>query len=240
VRYSDGNPLYMDEAMKISASILSSDFGNLAAEVKAVEQAGADWIHVDVMDGHFVPNITLGPSGVQSIRQATTLPLDIHLMIAEPEKYVEAFVEAGGNWIAVQVEAAVHLHRLIQRIKQLGAKATVVLNPATSLNTIENVLPDVDMVLIMTVNPGFGGQEFIHTMLPKVRRCRKMIDNQNASALLQVDGGVNENTIDSLVEAGVDVLVAGSAIFRQGNYSENIGRLRRHNRNRLNALFVSV
>jgi ribulose-phosphate 3-epimerase len=214
--------------MKLSASILSADFGNLAEEVKAVERAGTDWVHLDVMDGHFVPNITVGPRAVEAIRRVTNLPLDVHLMIEKPGRYVEAFVKAGGDWIGVQVEAATHLHRVIQHIKELGAKATVVLNPATSLTAIENVLTDVDMVLIMTVNPGFGGQEFIHTMLPKVRRCRQMIDERNSSALLEVDGGVHEDTIDGLVEAGVDVFVAGSAIFDKGDYGENIWRLRRH------------
>jgi ribulose-phosphate 3-epimerase len=214
--------------MKLSASILSADFGNLAEEVKAVERAGTDWVHLDVMDGHFVPNITVGPRAVEAIRRVTNLPLDVHLMIEKPGRYVEAFVKAGGDWIGVQVEAAIHLHRVIQHIKELGAKATVVLNPATSLTAIENVLTDVDMVLIMTVNPGFGGQEFIHTMLPKVRRCRQMIDERNSSALLEVDGGVHEDTIDGLVEAGVDVFVAGSAIFDKGDYGENIWRLRRH------------
>lgn len=214
--------------MKLSASILSSDFGKLAEEVKAVERAGTDWVHVDVMDGHFVPNITVGPRAVEAVRRITNLPLDVHLMIEQPEKYVEAFVRAGGDWVGVQVEAAVHLHRLIQNIKELGARATVVLNPATPLTAIENVLADVDMVLIMTVNPGFGGQKFIRTMLPKVRRCREMIDERNSTALLEVDGGVHEDTMDGLVEAGVDVFVAGSAIFGQGDYGENIRRLRKH------------
>ena len=214
--------------MKLSASILSADFGNLAEEVKAVERAGTNWVHLDVMDGHFVPNITVGPRAVEAIRRVTNLPLDVHLMIEQPERYVEAFVKAGGDWVGVQVEAATHLHRVIQHIKELGAKATIALNPATSLTAIENVLTDVDMVLIMTVNPGFGGQEFIHTMLPKVRRCRQMIDERNSSALLQVDGGVNEDTIGGLVEAGVDVFVAGSAIFGKDDYGENIWRLRSH------------
>jgi ribulose-phosphate 3-epimerase len=212
--------------MILSASILSADFGKLADEVKAVERAGADWVHLDVMDGHFVPNITVGPRAVEAVRRVSDLPLDIHLMIEEPEKYMEAFVKAGGDWVGVQVEAAVHLHRLIQNIKELGAKATVVLNPATSLTAIEEVLLDVDMVLIMTVNPGFGGQKFIRTMLPKVRRCREMIDDLNPSALLEVDGGVHEDTIDELVEAGVDVFVAGSAVFGKGDYGENIRRLK--------------
>ena len=214
--------------MILSASILSADFGKLADEVKSVERAGTDWVHLDVMDGHFVPNITVGPKVVEAVRRVTRLPLDVHLMIEQPEKYVEAFVKAGADWVGVQVEAATHLHRLIQNIKELGARATVVLNPATSLTMVDNVLVDVDMVLIMTVNPGFGGQEFIHTMLPKVRRCREMIDDLNPSVLLEVDGGVHEDTIDGLVEAGADVFVAGSAVFEKGDYGENVRRLKAH------------
>ena len=216
--------------MKLSASILSADFGKLAEEAKAVERAGTDWIHLDVMDGHFVPNITVGPRAVEAVRQVTKLPLDVHLMIERPEKYVEAFVKAGGDWVGVHVEAVTHLHRVIQNIKELGAKASVVLNPATSLTAIENVLTDVDMVLIMTVNPGFGGQAFIHTMLPKVRKCRELIDERNPAVLLEVDGGVHEDTIDGLVEAGVDVFVAGSAVFGKGDYGANIRGLKAHMR----------
>ena len=214
--------------MILSASILSADFGKLAEEVRAVEKAGADWVHLDVMDGHFVPNITIGPKVVEAVRRITNLPLDVHLMIDQPERYLKAFIESGADWIGVQVEAAVHLHRTIQNIKELGAKATVVLNPATSLSFIENVLTDVDMVLIMTVNPGFGGQQFISTMLPKVRKCREMIDERNPSVLLQVDGGVHEDTIYGLVESGADVFVTGSAIFEKGSYRENILRLKAH------------
>jgi len=215
-------------AMILSASILSADFGKLAEEVRAVEKAGADWVHLDVMDGHFVPNITIGPKVVEAVRRITNLPLDVHLMIDQPERYLKAFIESGADWIGVQVEAAVHLHRTIQNIKELGAKATVVLNPATSLSFIENVLTDVDMVLIMTVNPGFGGQQFISTMLPKVRKCREMIDERNPSVLLQVDGGVHEDTIDGLVGSGADVFVTGSAIFEKGSYRKNILRLKAH------------
>jgi ribulose-phosphate 3-epimerase len=215
-------------AMILSASILSADFGKLAEEVRAVEKAGADWVHLDVMDGHFVPNITIGPKVVEAVRRITNLPLDVHLMIDQPERYLKVFIESGADWIGVQVEAAVHLHRTIQNIKELGAKATVVLNPATSLSFIENVLTDVDMVLIMTVNPGFGGQQFISTMLPKVRKCREMIDERNPSVLLQVDGGVHEDTIDGLVGSGADVFVTGSAIFEKGSYRENILRLKAH------------
>ena len=205
----------------LSASILSANFGKFAEEVKAVETAGADWIHVDVMDGHFVPNITIGPDVVKSLKEATPLPLDVHLMIENPGRYLEDFVKAGAGWLGVHAEACVHLHRVIQRIKELGAKAAVALNPATPLCMIDMVLADVDMVLLMTVNPGFGGQAFIRNVLPKIRQCRKMIDEAGLSTLLQVDGGVNPETAGELSEAGVDVFVAGSAVFR-GDYVHNI------------------
>ena len=209
----------------LSASILSADFGRLAEEVEAVEAAGADWIHVDVMDGHFVPNITIGPNMVKALSQVTRLPLDVHLMIEKPGRYLEDFVKAGANWLGVHAEACVHLHRVIQRIKELGVKAAVALNPATPLCMIDLVLPDVDMVLLMTVNPGFGGQTFIPNVLPKIRQCRRMIDDAGLSTLLQVDGGVNPENVGELAEAGVDVFVAGSAVFR-GDYSQNIRNLK--------------
>jgi ribulose-phosphate 3-epimerase len=207
---------------KLSASILSADFGRLAEEVKAVELAGTDWIHVDVMDGHFVPNITIGPDVVKAIRGVTALPLDVHLMIEKPERYLESFVRAGADYLGVHVEVSPHLHRTVQSIRELGAKPIVTLNPATSLCAIENVLGDVDMVLIMTVNPGFGGQKFIHSMLPKIRSCREMIDRLQRPVLLEVDGGVHRDTIGDLVNAGVDVFVAGSAVFTGGDYARNI------------------
>jgi ribulose-phosphate 3-epimerase len=209
----------------LSASILSANFGKLAEEVKAVEAAGADWIHVDVMDGHFVPNITMGPNVVRALSEVTRLPLDVHLMIEKPGRYLEDFVKAGAKWLGVHAEACVHLHRVIQSIKELGAKAVVALNPATPLSMIDLVLPDVDMVLLMTVNPGFGGQAFIPNMLPKIRQCRMMIDDGGLSTLLQVDGGVNPETAGKLAEAGVDVFVAGSAVF-SGDYAENIRNLK--------------
>jgi ribulose-phosphate 3-epimerase len=213
---------------RLSASVLSADFGRLAEEVRAVEKAGADWIHVDVMDGHFVPNITIGPAVVGAIRKATRLPLDVHLMIDRPDRYLEHFVDAGATWLGVHAEAALHVHRTIQRIKELGAKATVVLNPATPLASLENILSDVDMVLLMTVNPGFAGQEFITSMLPKIRQLRTMIDERGLPILVQVDGGVNTATIGELAAAGVDVFVAGSAIFKNGEYAANIRALREH------------
>lgn len=211
---------------KLSASILSADFGKLAEEVKAVEAAGTDWIHVDVMDGLFVPNITIGPDVVKALRRATALPLDVHLMIEKPDRYLKNFIDAGADLLGVHVEACTHLHRVVQNIKELGAKATVVLNPATPVCLIEPVLPDVDMILIMTVNPGFGGQTFIRNMLPKVRQCRKMVDEAGLSTIIEVDGGVNKETVGELATAGVDVFVAGSAVFKGGDYKKNITELK--------------
>jgi ribulose-phosphate 3-epimerase len=211
---------------KIAASILSSDFGRLSEEVRAVELAGADWIHVDVMDGHFVPNITIGPSVVRAIRKATSLPMDVHLMIEKPENYIADFADAGADWLNVHAEATVHLHRVIQKIKELGVKASVALNPATPLDHALSVLFDLDMILIMTVNPGFGGQKFIASMLSKVRECRKLIDLSRANVLLEVDGGVHTDTIGDLVEAGADVFVSGSAIFQSRDYGGNIDALK--------------
>ena len=211
---------------KISVSILSSDFGRLAEQVREAEQAGVDWIHVDVMDGHFVPNITIGPAVTRAIRRATRLPLDVHLMISHPERYVEAFVKAGADWLGIHVEATVHLERLIQQIKETGAKAAVTLNPATPLNCLEYVLPEVDMVLLMTVNPGFSGQKFIPGVLPKIRRLRQMIDEQKLDVLIQVDGGVHVDTIGALAAAGADVFVSGSGIFNEKPLAANVRRLR--------------
>ncbi|MCK9376302.1 MAG: ribulose-phosphate 3-epimerase [Syntrophobacterales bacterium] len=211
---------------KISASILSSDFGRLAEQVKDAEQAGVDWIHVDVMDGHFVPNITIGPAVTRAIRRATQLPLDVHLMISNPERYVEAFVEAGADWLGIHVEATLHLERLIQQIKEAGAKATVTLNPATPLNCLEYVLKEVDMVLLMTVNPGFSGQKFIPGVLPKVRRLRQMIDEQELDVLIQVDGGVQLDTIGDLAAAGADVFVSGSGLFNAQPLADNVRGLK--------------
>ncbi len=210
----------------LSASILSADFGRLAEQIHQAEAAGVDWIHVDVMDGHFVPNITIGPPVVAAIRRVTKLPLDVHLMIEKPERYLEAFVEAGADWLGIHVEATLHLERQLKRIQELGAKATVTLNPATPLETLEYVLDEVDMVLLMTVNPGFSGQKFIPAMLAKIRRLRRMIDERGGKALLQVDGGVHLDTVDQLVEAGVDVFVSGSGIFNENDIFENVRRLK--------------
>jgi len=211
---------------KLAASILSSDFGRLSEEVRAVELAGADWIHVDVMDGHFVPNITIGPGVVRAIRKTTSLPLDVHLMIEKPEDYIEDFADAGADWLNVHAESTVHLHRVIQKIKERGLKASVALNPATPLDRALCVLFDLDMILVMTVNPGFGGQKFISSMLSKVRECRQLIDQSRANVLLEVDGGVHPDTIGDLVEAGADVFVAGSAIFQSHDYGKSIDSLK--------------
>ena len=185
-----------------------------------------DWIHFDVMDGHFVPNLTIGLPVLKAVRQITKLPLDVHLMISNPHLYIKDYVDAGADWLGVQVEAVWHLERLVQQIKELGARATVVLNPATPLSSIEVILGEVDMVLLMTVNPGYSGQKFIPAVLPKIRKLREMIDSQGLDALIQVDGGVHLDTVEELVAAGVDVFVSGSGIFEKGDISGNVRRLR--------------
>jgi ribulose-phosphate 3-epimerase len=212
----------------IAPSILSADFSKLGNEVREVEQGGADWIHVDVMDGHFVPNITLGPLVVEAIRPHTKLPLDVHLMIEHPERYVVDFIRAGADFVSVHVEACTHLHRTLNLIKENGARAGVVLNPATPLSFVEYVLnADLDLVLIMTVNPGFGGQKFIPEMLNKIRLLREKAAKLGLEALhIEVDGGINEMTARQVVDAGANVLVAGNAVFGQSNRAEAIGRIR--------------
>ncbi|MBT2756059.1 ribulose-phosphate 3-epimerase [Mesobacillus foraminis] len=212
--------------VKIAPSILSADFSRLGEEIRDVEQGGADYIHVDVMDGHFVPNITIGPLIVDAIRPVTNLPLDVHLMIENPDQYIEAFARAGADFITVHVEACRHLHRTVHLIKSLGKKAGVVLNPATPVESIQHVIEDIDMVLLMTVNPGFGGQKFIHSVLPKIRQVKEMAESRSLSIEIEVDGGVNEETARLCVEAGATVLVAGSAIYDKEDRKQAIVSLR--------------
>jgi len=212
---------------KIAPSILSADFSRLGEEIAAVEAAGADYIHVDVMDGRFVPNITIGPLVVEAARRITKLPLDVHLMIEEPERYVEDFASAGADIIVVHAEACRHLHRVVQQIKGLGKKAGVSLNPATPLDHLEYVLEELDLVLLMTVNPGFGGQSFIEACIPKIHQLRGMLDRRGCEAELEVDGGVKLQNIARIAHAGADVMVAGSAVFGSSNYAETISEMKR-------------
>ena len=210
----------------IAPSLLSADFSKLGDEIRGVEAAGADWIHLDVMDGHFVPNITIGPLVVEAARRVTDLPLDVHLMIAEPQRYVRQFAEAGADIITVQVEACGHLNRTLQSIRELDLKAGAVLNPATPLGTLEWVLEYCDVVMIMGVNPGFGGQTFIPNTIERIKALAAMIQQQGRKTLIEVDGGVNSGTITSIARAGADVLVAGSAIFNSDDYAQTIAALR--------------
>jgi len=211
---------------KIAPSILSADFTRLGEEIRNVEEAGADLIHVDVMDGHFVPNITIGPLIVEAARRATRLPLDVHLMITDPDAYVDAFVKAGADSITVHCEAGYHLHRSIQRVRMTGARAAVSLNPATPLDVLEYVLEDLDMVLLMSVNPGFGGQAFIDAVMTKIERLRKTIDDRGLDVEIEVDGGIDPENIGRVHAAGADVFVAGSAIFLSEDYARTIQRMR--------------
>ncbi len=219
-----------DESMhriRIAPSILSADFGRLAEEVRAAENAGADWIHVDVMDGRYVPNITLGPVVVKAVRKATKLPVDVHLMIVEPEKYVDDFAAAGADTITVHVETCPHLHRTLQHIKSTGKRAGVVLNPSTSEETLRYVMGVADLVLVMSVNPGFGGQSFIKEILPKVRAIRAMIDAGGRPIDLEIDGGIAPDTIGMAAAAGARAFVAGNAVFTKPDYKVAIAELRR-------------
>jgi ribulose-phosphate 3-epimerase len=216
-------------SLRIAPSILSADFGRLAEEVRAVEAAGADYIHVDVMDGRFVPNITIGPLVVKAVRAATRLPLDVHLMIVEPERYVDDFARAGADLISVHLEASPHLHRIVQHIRSLGKRASVAVNPHSSLDGLDVVLPDLDMVLLMTVNPGFGGQKFIDAVVPKLSALRATIARRKLAVDIEVDGGIAPDTAPAVVAAGANVLVAGSAIFASPghDYRQAIEALRR-------------
>jgi ribulose-phosphate 3-epimerase len=216
--------------VKLAPSILSADFSRLGEEVAEVTKAGADYIHVDVMDGHFVPNITIGASVVASLRSWTDLPLDVHLMIERPEAHISQFAEAGADIITVHVEACTHLHRVIEAIKNLGVKAGVALNPATPISSLDEVLPMLDLVLVMTVNPGFGGQTFIESTMTKIARLREILDDRQAKAELEVDGGINAKIAPKVVEAGAEVLVAGAAIF---NSKQGAGEALKEIRKRL-------
>ena len=213
--------------IKIAPSILASDFLSLREQIKLVEKAGADWLHLDVMDGHFVPNITIGPPIVESIRKHTKLPLDVHLMIEDPDRYLEAFREAGADNITVHQEACTHLHRTVGRIKELGALAGVALNPATPVSLLRDIIQDVDLVLVMTVNPGFGGQRFIPDCLRRIRETKALAKSVKRQIYIEVDGGIDGTTARSVVRAGATVLVAGTAIFRQDDIENAVVRLRK-------------
>jgi ribulose-phosphate 3-epimerase len=216
----------MTPPIRIAPSILSADFGRLAEEVRAVEAAGADWIHVDVMDGRFVPNITVGPLVVEAVRKVTKLPIDVHLMIVEPEKYVEAFARAGADVVSVHAEVSPHLHRTLQAIRAAGARPAVSLNPSTPLSAVEWVLGDCAMVLVMTVNPGFGGQRYIEACTEKVRRLREMAEAKGLDLEIQVDGGIKADTVAPVSAAGANVFVAGTAVFGVDDYRAAIASIR--------------
>ncbi|MFO0774895.1 MAG: ribulose-phosphate 3-epimerase [Nitrospiraceae bacterium] len=212
--------------LKIAPSILSADFARLGEEVAKLEAAGADWVHVDVMDGHFVPNLTIGPPIVAAVRKVTKLPLDVHLMITDPDRYIGEFADAGADYLTVHVETCPHLHRTVQAIRERGVKPGVTLNPATSITTLEEIVVDAELILVMSVNPGFGGQQFIPAALDKIARVRALIDRRQSHALLEVDGGVKPTNAAAIVEAGADVLVAGSAIFSHPDYRQAVNALR--------------
>ena len=210
----------------LAPSLLSADFVRLAEDIARVEAAGADWLHLDIMDGHFVPNLTFGPPIVAAIRKISKLPLDVHLMVTNPAALVEQFAEAGADYLTVHVETEPHLHRLVNRIRELGVKPAVTLNPATSVDLLDEILSEVDMVLVMSVNPGFGGQKFIPASLDKIRRLRQKLKRLDRQVLIEVDGGVNQATAPQLIEAGVDVLVAGSAVFGSADMKATIAALK--------------
>jgi ribulose-phosphate 3-epimerase len=213
--------------MRIAPSLLAADFTALRDELASIEAGGADWVHVDVMDGRFVPNITIGPFIVEAVRRATSLPLDVHLMIVEPERYVEDFVKAGASTVGIHAETCPHLHRSVAQIREAGARAAVALNPATPAAAVEAVLGDIDQVLVMTVNPGFGGQKFIESTLPKIEQLRRWIDDRDLDVAIEVDGGIGPETIARAARAGADVFVAGTAVFGAPDRGDAITALRR-------------
>jgi ribulose-phosphate 3-epimerase len=214
------------QSIKIAPSILSADFSCLRDEIRAVEAAGADWLHVDVMDGHFVPNITIGPVVVEWVRKVTTIPVDVHLMITDPDKYAPEFIKAGADWISVHPDTCANPNATLKRIRELGAKASIAVNPDVPLKKVENCFTDIDMILMMTVFPGFGGQAFIPDVLPKIAEARKLIDQRKLSILVEADGGIKVDNIARVVNAGAEVIVSGSGIFKTLNYAETIRQMR--------------
>src|SRR3954447_7873640 len=212
--------------IKIAPSILSADFSRLKDEIQAVEEAGADWLHVDVMDGHFVPNITIGPVVVESIRKVTGMPLDVHLMITDPDRYAPEFVKAGADWVSIHPDTCANPEATLQKIRRLGAKSSVAVNPDVAVESVESCLSDVDMVLMMTVFPGFGGQAFIPNVLPKIEQMRRIIERQRLPILIEADGGIKVDNIELVVRTGAEVIVSGSGIFKTSDYAETIRRMR--------------
>jgi len=213
--------------MKIAPSILSADFSRLKDEIQAVEAAGADWLHVDVMDGHFVPNITIGPVVVEWVRKVTKIPVDVHLMITDPDKYAPEFIKAGADWVSIHPETCVNPNTTLRKIRDLGAKASIAVNPDVPLSRVEACFADIDMILMMTVFPGFGGQAFIPDVLPKIEEVGKLIDQRKLTIWIEVDGGIKADNIDRVVRAGAEVIVCGSGIFKTPNYAETIRQMRR-------------
>ena len=214
------------KSLKIAPSILSADFSRLKDEIQAVEAAGADWLHVDVMDGHFVPNITIGPVVVEWVRKVTKIPIDVHLMITDPDKYAPEFIKAGADWISVHPDTCPNPNATLNKIRDLGAKSSIAVNPDVSLKKVEGCFSDIDMVLMMTVFPGFGGQAFIPDVLPKIEEVRKRIDQSRSAILVEVDGGIKTDNIDRVCRAGAEVIVSGSGIFKTPNYTDTIRRMR--------------
>jgi ribulose-phosphate 3-epimerase len=212
--------------MKIAPSILSADFSRLKDEIQTVEAAGADWLHVDVMDGHFVPNITIGPVVVEWVRKVTAIPLDVHLMITDPDKYGPEFIKAGADWVSIHPDTCADAQATLQKIRELGAKASVVVNPDVPVQSVESLLPHADMVLMMTVFPGFGGQAFIPDVLPKIAEVRRLIDERRLPLLVEADGGIKADNIDRVVNAGAEVIVSGSGIFKTPDYAATIREMR--------------